>query len=143
MKVLESPRWTALAFVLSIPVAMGIGGLLGVDDSEWFGHAVLHALIGVSGAVLAVAAVRWWPRPATPVRWFAVVAALALAVTQLVEAVAAWPLARGEATLHDAVASVSHLPLLALALAGVVGAVAGLVRRRTATVVGPAEDVAG
>jgi hypothetical protein len=85
----------SVAVALAIIVVLSLAGsLLANRMSEWLGHGVGHAVVGVPLAVLAVFALRAWPAPRAgavrrAARRIVVAGLLGVATGQLLEAVGA------------------------------------------------------
>ncbi len=100
---------------------LSLGNMVANQIEGWAGHALSHLLVGIPTAVFAVISVRLRGRQATGLggagkaAWLVLIAGLAfLAITQVVEAVAAFVEYPDDGILHDSASQASALSLLVL-----------------------------
>ncbi len=112
-------RWSMVAVLLI--ATLSLGNMVANQIEGWAGHALSHLLVGIPTAVFAVISVRLRGRQATGLggagkaAWLVLIAGLAfLAITQVVEAVAAFVEYPDDGILHDSASQASALSLLVL-----------------------------
>ena len=112
-------RWAITAAL--VVLGLSLGNIVANQVEGWAGHALAHLVVGVPAAVFAVIAVRLRGRQATGLGragkagWLVLIAGLAfLAITQVVEAVAAFVEYPDDGILHDSAIQASALSLLVL-----------------------------
>ncbi len=124
-------RWSVVAVLLV--GTLWLGNIVANQVEGWAGHALSHLVVGVPAAVFAVIFVRLRGQEATGLGlmgkagWLVLIAGLAFfAVTQLVEAVAAFVEYPDDGIIHDSASQASALSLVVLLVGIALLAFAGI-----------------
>ena len=124
-------RWGIVAILLV--ATLSFGNLVASQVEGWAGHALSHLAVGVPAAVIAVIAVRLGGRQTTGLggagkaAWLVLIAGLVLlAITQVVEAIAAFVEYPDNGIIHDSASQASALSGVVLVVGIVLLAFAAL-----------------